>query len=147
MKYCQDGIDVYYDTDEQEYTWWYDIYGHYEIQPDDVNGRPYFKSVRWSYGIWWVNGQWTFSTLNDIGTISGFAFSNYQLSNCPYQLENQEVWSVEEASGWETANKDLLIRCMFLNYNYLKVLYIYLDIHITKHCSNCHSTAERSTLG
>ena len=42
MNYCQDGLQVYFATETQQYTN-APIYGHYELQPNDANGRPYFK--------------------------------------------------------------------------------------------------------
>ena len=50
MNYCQDGLQVYFATETQQYTN-AAIYGHYELQPGDVNGRPYFKMG--TYGLWW----------------------------------------------------------------------------------------------
>ena len=40
MNYCQDGLNVYFASKKPEYT---SIYGHYELQANNVNGRPYFK--------------------------------------------------------------------------------------------------------
>lgn len=42
MNYCQDGLQVNFATETQQYIY-VPIYGHYELQPNDVNGRPYFK--------------------------------------------------------------------------------------------------------
>ena len=52
MNYCQDGLQVYFATEIQQYTY-ATIYGHYELQPNDVNGRPYFKMG--FYGLWYDN--------------------------------------------------------------------------------------------
>ena len=45
MNYCQDGLLAYFETEKQEYdcSGYDECYGHYEIQPHLVNGRPYFK--------------------------------------------------------------------------------------------------------
>ena len=109
MKHCQDGILVY--TESQEY---YDCegygqcYGHYEIQPSIINGRPYFKMGE--IGIWYTSGVWYIAPISYLGQNLGFAYYATD-SFCPYQVQDQTDWIVLYASGWELANENLLISC------------------------------------
>ena len=83
MNYCQDGLQVYFATEIQQYTY-KPIYGHYELQPNDVNGRPYFKMS--SHGLWW-NGlsHWVIGLDSQKGQTLGLAFYETDVF-CPHQL-------------------------------------------------------------
>ena len=72
MNYCQDGLQVYFATETQQYTYT-PIYGHYELQPNDVNGRPYFKMS--TFGFWYDGlGNWWISANVVVGQSFGFAY-------------------------------------------------------------------------
>ena len=60
---CAKGIEVYYATQNQEYTYESGIYGFYTLQPSEkiVNGRAYFKKGK--FGIWWDGQDKTFYNL------------------------------------------------------------------------------------
>ena len=51
--YCQDGVQAFFGTETQPN---YGLYGHYDLQSDYVNDRPYFRTKTddgiWA-GIWW----------------------------------------------------------------------------------------------
>ena len=72
MNYCQDGLQVYFATETQQYTY-VPIYGHYELQPNDVNGRPYFRKDY--FGFYW-NGinQWWIGLDSNNGQSAGYAY-------------------------------------------------------------------------
>ena len=74
MRYCQDGILVYSETPEYHYN----IYGHYEIQPIDVNDRPYFKMGAY-VGIWWSNGYWFIGPNDFIGQTVGLNMARIKM--------------------------------------------------------------------
>ena len=65
MNYCQDGLQVYFATETQQYTF-RPIYGHYELHSNEVNGRPYFQ--KGSYVIWWDGTKnWWISHNKNVG--------------------------------------------------------------------------------
>ena len=105
--YCQDGLQVNFATETQQYTS-VPIYGHYELQPNDVNGRPYFKMG--SYGFWYDGlGRWWISQDNAVGQNVGFAYNNKDVF-CPHQLSELN-WSLLDAASWHSAGNDLVITC------------------------------------
>ena len=101
MKYCQGGIQVYFITETQEYTY-HDIYGHYELQQGNKNGRPYFKMGNGMYDIWfdgssyWVIGDW-------------FAYYTSDVF-CPHQLI-QGNWKLFNGKSYYKAGEDLYLTC------------------------------------
>ena len=129
MKYCQDGIEVYYVREKQMYTYPdQTIYGHYEFQ-NDVNGRPYFKKNDKEYcfndnelcghGIWWSNGYWLIGWNDWKGKPVGLSYYASDIF-CPHNLKmRSRGWKVLESTGWRTAHKDLHINCKYLNTNSL----------------------------
>ena len=109
MNYCQDGLQVYFATETQQYTY-VQIYGHYELQPNDINGRPYFTMG--AYGLWWdgVNNWWI--SLNSyVGQTEGYAYYGKDVF-CPHQLSELE-WSIYDGNDWysDTDGSDLVITC------------------------------------
>ena len=110
MNYCQDGLQVYFATETQQYT---DspTYGHYELQPNDVNGRPYFKMG--SYGFWWDGiSFWLIGYDSDKGQSYGYAYYPKDVF-CPHQLTEWN-WKLVYVDGWIYAGKDLGIRCKYI---------------------------------
>ena len=107
MNYCQDGLQVYFATETQQYTNG-QIYGHYELQSNTVNGRPYFKMG--SNGFWWDGIQfWWIGDDIDKGQSIGFAVYNKDVF-CPHQLSEWD-WALSEGTGWYSAGNDLGITC------------------------------------
>ena len=105
--YCQDGVQAYFATETQQYTI-VPMYGHYELQPNDVNGRPYFKMG--SYGFWWDGlGYWWIGYDIEKGQSMGFAFYDKDVF-CPHQLSEWE-WRLWDGSDWYFAGNDLGITC------------------------------------
>ena len=119
MNYCQDGLQVYFATETQQYTF-RPIYGHYELQPNDVNGRSYFKMG--SYGLWWDGlGYWLIGydpDSNIVGQSIGVAFYEKDVF-CPHQLSEWD-WTLSDGSDWyvDTDGSDLGItcKCIFIQY-------------------------------
>ena len=107
MSYCQDGLQVYFATETQEYTT-APIYGYYELQPNDVNGKPYFKMN--AFGLWW-NGldMWWIGLDTDKGFSFGYAFNARDVF-CPSQLSEWN-WFLFGGSGFKFAEKALGINC------------------------------------
>ena len=81
--YCPVGIEVYFGTEIQQH---FDVplYGHYELQTQPVNGKPYFKMN--SYGFWWINGYWYIGYDSNKGKSVGFA----RFHNPNYYLNSQK---------------------------------------------------------
>ena len=110
MNYCQDGLQVYFATETQKYTY-ANIYGHYELQPNDVNGRPYFKMGY--FGFWYDGlGYWWFGVNGEKGQSYGFAYNNKDVF-CPHQLSEWN-WGLLNGIDWYSAGKDLGITCKFI---------------------------------
>ena len=106
MKYCQDGIDVYYGTETQQYTY-VPIYGFYDLQPFDVNERPYFKMG--TYGLWWDGiEKWMKGYDSRKGQSIGYAYYAKDVF-CPHQLTEWN-WKI----NWMYAGKDLGISCKYI---------------------------------
>ena len=107
LNHCQDGLQVYFATETQQYTH-APIYGHYELQPNDVNGRPYFKMG--SFGFWWDGIQhWVIGDDSRKGQSYGYA--NYDKDVfCPHQLSEWD-WIVCDNIGCDYAGNDLGITC------------------------------------
>ena len=119
MNYCQDGLQVYFATETQQYTY-APIYGHYDLQPNDVNGRPYFKMETTflisgeisslSYGIWWdADNSWLIGFDHDKGGYLSFAFYMKD-AFCPHQLSEWDWW-INDGTNWFRAEKNLGINC------------------------------------
>ena len=117
MNYCQDGLQVYFATETQQYTY-HPIYGHYELQPNDVNGRPYFKMG--SYGLWW-NGiaMWWIGADYAKGQSIGAAVYEKD-AFCPHQLSEWDWW-INDGTNWFRAEKNLGIncKCFFFSNNFI----------------------------
>ena len=110
MNYCQDGIEVYYGTETQQYTYRL-IYGYYELQPGDVNGRPYFK--KGTKGLWWDGiDQWGFGFDSSKGNSVGVAYYTKDVF-CPHQLTEWN-WNLYYGINWIYAGKDLGISCKYI---------------------------------
>ena len=110
MDYCQDGLQVYFATETQQYTY-ASIYGHYELQPNDVNGRPYFKMA--SYGLWWDGlGFWWIGRDIDKGQSSGNIWYDKDVF-CPYQLSELN-WILYDGTALFSAGNYLLITCKYI---------------------------------
>ena len=117
LNYCQDGIQVYFGTETQQYTY-VPIYGHYELQPGVVNGRPYFKMG--IYGLWFSGIEhWWIGRDRDKGQSYGYA--NYIKDVfCPHQLM-QGLWKLFNGKSFYKAGEDLYLTCKW----YIFILYTY----------------------
>ena len=107
MNYCQDGLKVYFATETQQYTA-NQIYGHYELQPNDVNGRPYFKMGSFGFwynglGLWWIGDDFK------KGQSIGFGFYEKDVF-CPHQL-SELSWPLWDGTDWSFAENDLVVTC------------------------------------
>ena len=121
MNYCQDGLHVYFAAETQPFT--YSIYGHYELQPNDVNGRPYFKMG--SFGFWYNGlGIWWIGDVIDKGQSYGFAFYEKDVF-CPHQLSELN-WALWDSTDWYTAGNDLVITCKCIFIQKQKKLRIFI---------------------
>ena len=109
MNYCQDGLQVYFVTETQQY---FDvkIYGHYDLQPNYVNGRPWFK--KGGLGLWSDGKYWFIGSVSDIGQPFGTA-NNQKDVFCPHQLSelNWILWDGGTVGTWYDAENDLGITC------------------------------------
>ena len=110
LNYCQDGIKVYYGTETQQNTF-LQIYGHYELQPFDVNERPYFK--KGTHGLWWDRiGDWWIGSDGSKGQSYGLAYYTKDVF-CPHQLTDWN-WKINDGTDWYDAGKDLGISCKYI---------------------------------
>ena len=108
MNYCQDGLQVYFATETQQNTFAATIYGHYKLQPNDVNGRTYFKMG--SHGFWYDGlGYWWIGYDSAKGQSIGAA-SYVKDVFCPHQLSDFN-WLVLDGNNWYTAGNGLGIKC------------------------------------
>ena len=114
MNYCQDGIDIYDGTVTQHCVHnctYAPIYGHYELQPFDVNERPYFK--KGTHGLWWDRiGDWWIGSDGSKGQSYGLAYYTKDVF-CPHQLTEWN-WVVFDGNYWKKAGKDLGISCKYI---------------------------------
>ena len=117
LNYCQDGIQVYFTAETQQY---HSIpYGHYELQPNAVNGRSYFKMG--SYGFWWDGmSKWWIGPDSYKGQSRGNAYYEKDVY-CPYKLEWD--WVICDGSVWTcvyTSAGDhfgITCKCIFLKFS------------------------------
>ena len=111
MKYCQNGILAYFDTETQPTNVNpYGHLGHYELQPNDVNGRPYF--ILGDNGLWWDGSRsWWFGPTYSPGHAFGSAYVKQDVF-CPHQLSGP-IWQVYKNGDWSNAGNNLLITCKF----------------------------------
>ena len=107
INYCQDGLQVYFTTETQQYTNT-PIYGHYELQPNDVNGRPYFKMG--SFGFWYDGvSHWWIGFDSMKGQFKGFAFYAKDVY-CPHQFSELK-WELHDSYNWYSGGSDLVVTC------------------------------------
>ena len=121
--YCQDGLRVFFATETKEYTA-FPIYGHYELEPNYVKERPYFKqSSPGVHGIWWDGkNKWFIGPQWGKGRSLGAAYYDKDVF-CGHQLSPQVsegVWRILDENGWRTAENDLVITCKSI---FIKKLY------------------------
>ena len=110
MNYCQDGLQVYFATETQQYTYG-TIYGRYELQPNEVNGRPYFKMG--VIGIWWDGiGYWWIGVDMWKGQTIGYAYYVKDVF-CPHQLSEWD-WLLLDGTSWYSAGNKLGITCKYI---------------------------------
>ena len=108
LKYCQDGLEVYYSTETQHYTY-LQIYGHYELQPNDINGKLFFLNEK-DVGLWWDGVSfWWIGSENSKGEAVGVGYIMTDVF-CPYQLPEWD-WTLWDGSVWFPAGNQLGINC------------------------------------
>ena len=117
MNYCQDGLQVYFATETQQYNST-NIYGHYELQTNDVNGRPYFKMGY--FGFWWDirDLKWMIGLDSEKGETLSFAYYRKDVF-CPHQLSEWD-WLLAADVFWYHAGNDLGITCCKCMHFHLK---------------------------
>ena len=117
MNICQDGLQVYFATETQQY-YYVQIYGHYELQTYNVNSRPYFKKGK--FGIWSAGTQWFIGLDFMKGQSGGYAFVQSDVF-CPNLIPEWE-WSVYDGTYTYQAMKDIGItcKCIFTKNTYIK---------------------------
>ena len=77
------------------------LYGHYEIQPSEINDRPYFK--KGNYGLWWSYGYWIIGSDVMKGEPTGIAFS--ETDECPHQFTGYKTnWYFWQQTYHELSN-------------------------------------------
>ena len=127
MKYCQDGLQIYFATEIQQLQQYASqflsfYYGNYELQPNYVNGRPYFKMMEGEnggWGIWWDGiNYWVISNNDYVGQTLGYAFLVKDIF-CPNQM-SEEVWMIWSGTSWYWSGNDIVItcECIFIQTNW-----------------------------
>ena len=111
--YCQDGIQVFFGTETQQNTN-YPLYGHYDLESNLVNDRPYFRMG--NKAIWWDNiGNWWIGPMMHLGQSTGQAYYMSSDAFCPHQL-NEWKWKVIGSGfNWIDAGKHLGVTCKYSN--------------------------------
>ena len=105
--HCQDGLQVYFATEKQQYTY-ASIYGHYELQTNDVNGRSYFQMKH--YGLYFDGiDRWFIGTDAVKGQSLGYAFYDRDMF-CPHQLSELN-WIIYDGTKLAAAKNHLAITC------------------------------------
>ena len=89
----------------------YQISELYELRPNNVNGRPYFKYH--FFGIWWDGvDSWWFGLDSQKGESMGFAYYEKDVF-CPHLL-SESGWIVKtSADTWGLAGNGFGINCKF----------------------------------
>ena len=109
VNYCQDGLQVYFSTERLPTVG--QLYGHYELQPNDVNGRPYFKMG--SFGLWYNGVDWWWIGLDiEKGQSYGYAYYETRLF-CPHQFSGLS-WMYFDGNHFVQGEDDLIITCKWI---------------------------------
>ena len=107
LNYCQDGISVYFGNENMKYDY-KAIYGQYELQTGEVNGRPYFQME--PFGFWWDGIQrWWIGLDSMKGLPSGYAHYTKD-AFCPHQL-SEFKWFLFDGFYFWIGKFDLRISC------------------------------------
>ena len=121
--YCQDGVQAFFGTETQPN---YGLYGHYDLQSDYVNDRPYYQMKTddgtWA-GIWWDKiDSWWIGPPSLKGQAQGWAYYTKD-AFCPHQL-NEWKWKVHGPGlNWIDAGNHLGLTCKYT------VITILLQLH------------------
>ena len=110
MNYCQDGLQVYFDTEIEKIVGEY-LGGYYELQAIDINGKPYFEMINGGlYGFWWdgIDSWWIGYEFRK-GQAIGFAYHKKDVF-CPSQLFEWD-WAILIDNEWQSAFEFLGISC------------------------------------
>ena len=130
MNYCQDGLRVYYAKETLEFAGPASIYGHYDLQPKYVNGRPYFQMRSSYHGIWW-NGfnSWWIGDVRDEGQSIGEA--NYDTDVfCPHQLTELN-WALFNGVSWYGGNHlSITCKCIVIQTKQYDIVMVLSTIYI-----------------
>jgi len=106
------GIEVFYNTPTQEYTYAPEIYGHYQLQSEMVNGRVYFK--KGDHAIWWDdgNGKWRVGHVSGKGTDPCIGYFIKDVL-CPHQITqwNGKLTHGKGPAAWKDAGNSLALKC------------------------------------
>ena len=115
MNYCQDGLwvtvsetiksQIYQNIQKIQLS------GHYKLNLNNVNGRPYFNDKRDIIGIWWDGiDSWWFGL--DVQKGESFGFAYYEKDSfCPHQLSEWD-WRVKDGTDtWIEAHNGFGITC------------------------------------
>ena len=108
MNYCQDGLHVYIPTEKEHYNST-DFHGDYELQTNDVNGRPYFKMGK--FGFWWDirDLKWMIGLDSKKGETLAYAYNRKDVF-CPHQLSEWDLLIAADVFLYHAGN-DLVITC------------------------------------
>ena len=92
----------------------YQLYGHYALESNTVNDRPYFRMN--TIAIWWdkIGNWWIGSTVN-LGQSGGWAYYTKD-AFCPHQLNEWKWKALETGLDWIDAGKHLGVTCKDTNY-------------------------------
>ena len=107
LNYCQDGISVYFGNENMKYDY-KAIYGQYELQTGELNGRPYFQME--PFGFWWDGiKRWWIGLDSWKGLPYGYAYYTKD-AFCPHQLSEFKWFLFDGFSFW-IGKFDLRISC------------------------------------
>ena len=110
--YCQDGVKVFSGTETQGNPNNH-LYGHYALESNVVNDRPYFRMD--NTAIWWDNiGKWVIGDTTHLGESTGWAYYTKDVF-CPHQLNEWNWKSLDLGLNWIDAEKLLGVTCKNTN--------------------------------
>ena len=115
---CCDTLEVYYGTPTKEYTYT-NIYGYYEKQSDNINGRSWYKNSEIGKSIWWwaepekhQHTSWMIGDTIGRGKAGSFGYLKRSEICLPNIIgANWKLWDALDASEPIDAGAKLKIRC------------------------------------
>ena len=109
---CCTQVEVYYQTQNDAYDKYSEVYGTYTKLSDLVNGFSHYQSDfdNGAYGIWWCGEFWMFDETSSLGTCVGLVGT---IADIDEKCVHNVGWDWEYADGdeWILAGEGFGIKC------------------------------------